>query len=144
MPYTHPRYNLTTPSETTQFKNLGKELRELGTSLETVLANFDYNGADPNLVLSRVVAIENRLAKLPKDMQGRATNVPCVGGVGVYPPVTITFDRPFGSVPVVDATPSSPVATVGVSAITTTGFTITVQRAGSTTTTTVQWKATEF
>lgn len=53
-----PTYGLTVPSETTRFRDLGKELREFGISVNDVLESFDYNGVDPNLVLTRVAALE--------------------------------------------------------------------------------------
>lgn len=63
-----PRYDITVPSENTEFRNLGKELRELGESVDAALASFDYNGADPNLVLSRVAALEIDTGWLPFTM----------------------------------------------------------------------------
>lgn len=58
MPIILPKYGLVAPSETTRFRDLGKELREMAQSIEDVLESFDYNGADPGLVLSRVTALE--------------------------------------------------------------------------------------
>lgn len=58
MPTNYPTFNITAPSETTRFYNLGKELREFGASVDAALKSFNYNGADPNLLLSRVAALE--------------------------------------------------------------------------------------
>lgn len=65
-----PRYNLKVPSETTMFRDLGKELREFGQSINDALADFDYNGADPNLVLSRVTALEGYIPSKLKYFSG--------------------------------------------------------------------------
>lgn len=58
MPYITPKYGLEVPSPSTRFNELGLELQQMGISIEAVLDSFDYNGADPNLVLSRVAALE--------------------------------------------------------------------------------------
>ena len=88
-------------------------------------------------------ALDTLLQKLPKDMQGGSASVVSSGGSGSYPPVNVLFPRPFSNAPVVTASPSSPAATVGISNVTNTGFTITITRTG-TTTTVVQWIAAEF
>lgn len=59
-----PKYGLTVPSETTRFRDLGKELRELGVSVNDALESFDYNGADPGLFGSRLAALEGRATTL--------------------------------------------------------------------------------
>lgn len=64
MSYTTPKYGITVPSPATQVKELGAELQEMGVSIESVLESFDYNGADPNLVLSRMSALEIEAASL--------------------------------------------------------------------------------
>lgn len=58
MPITTPKFLLKAPSETSQFRNLGKELREFALSIEEILSRFNYSGKDPNLVLTRVAALE--------------------------------------------------------------------------------------
>lgn len=70
MPYTDPRYGLTGPSPTTRLDKLGLELQQLITSLSDVLASFDYNGADPNLVASRVAALENKSTRVLANSNG--------------------------------------------------------------------------
>lgn len=55
-PTTH--FNLAAPSPATKFKDLGAELLAFATSIDNVLASFDYNGSDPNAVLARVAALE--------------------------------------------------------------------------------------
>lgn len=64
MAITLPKFGIKTPSETTEFANLGKELRELGQTIETVLSAFNYTGKDPNLVLSRTASLEALTAAL--------------------------------------------------------------------------------
>lgn len=53
-----PPFGIVSPSEATPFNKFGEELRLMTESLSDVLAQFDYNGADPNLVLARVNALE--------------------------------------------------------------------------------------
>lgn len=65
-----PKYGLKVPSESTRFRDLGKELREQGISIESVLESFDYHGADPNLVLARVAALEAQTAPIVGRYEG--------------------------------------------------------------------------
>lgn len=58
MSYTTPKYGLVVPSPATRLNQLGTQLQQMGISIEEVLDSFDYNGADPNLVLTRVTALE--------------------------------------------------------------------------------------
>lgn len=51
-------YNLPSPGPTTKFKDLGAELLAWSNAIDALLAGFDYNGADPDAVLARVVALE--------------------------------------------------------------------------------------
>lgn len=60
MSYTHPRYGIVTPDNQTKAKDLGAELKQMGATIEATLKSFDYNGADPNLVLARVAALETK------------------------------------------------------------------------------------
>lgn len=62
MSVTLPKFGLKAVNETTRFKDLGKEMREMGQSIESILEGFDYNGADPNLVLARTAALEEAFA----------------------------------------------------------------------------------
>lgn len=64
MSYTHPRFGIVTPDNQTKAKDLGAELKQMGATIENVLGLFDYNGADPNVVLARVAALEAILAPL--------------------------------------------------------------------------------
>lgn len=58
MTYTSPKYGITGPSATTEFRKLGAELQAMLLSIDTILGSFDYKGADPSTVLARVVALE--------------------------------------------------------------------------------------
>lgn len=58
MSYTTPDYGIVVPSPSTRLNKLGSELQQMGISIEEVLNSFDYNGADPTLVLSRVASLE--------------------------------------------------------------------------------------
>lgn len=58
MPSHTPIYGIPAPSPTTELKNLGAELLAMATGFEAALAAFDYDGADPNLVLARTAALE--------------------------------------------------------------------------------------
>lgn len=58
MSYTTPNYGIVVPSPSTRLNRLGVELQQMGMSIEEILESFDYNGADPNLVLTRVAALE--------------------------------------------------------------------------------------
>lgn len=58
MSYTTPDYGIVVPSPSTRLNQLGSELQQMGISIEEVLKSFDYNGADPNLLASRVAALE--------------------------------------------------------------------------------------
>lgn len=57
-------FNLPSPSPTTKFKDLGAEILAWTNAVDALLASFDYDGADPNLVLSRVAQLETDLAPL--------------------------------------------------------------------------------
>lgn len=125
MPIIFPKYNLKVPSETTRFRDLGKELREMGASINAALESFDYNGADPNLVLARVAVLEAwrttaqaQLADLAatqdSHVQTDTTNsvkrMVTQYGIGRIPSVatlsitkTVTFPVAFASVPVMNA-----------------------------------------
>ncbi|PII81559.1 hypothetical protein BMH32_04705 [Leucobacter sp. OLJS4] len=56
--YTSPTFGLTGPSPTTPFNKLGAELQQMLLGIDNTLKNFDYSGADPAAVLSRVAALE--------------------------------------------------------------------------------------
>lgn len=58
MPYITPKYGIRTPSPRTKFKDLGIELQTMGQSIENLLEDFDYRGADPNRVLAQVQALQ--------------------------------------------------------------------------------------
>ena len=58
MSFITPNFGLEVPTPATRTKDLGAELLAFGLSIDEVLSQFDYNGADPNLLLSRVVALE--------------------------------------------------------------------------------------
>lgn len=53
-----PVFEMEVPSPATKAKDLGAELLAFGLSVDQTLAQFDYNGADPDLVLSRVAILE--------------------------------------------------------------------------------------
>ena len=53
-----PNFNLVAPSPSTPLRDLGPELYLMVQSIETTLGLLTYNGADPNLVLSRTAALE--------------------------------------------------------------------------------------
>lgn len=53
-----PNFHINAPSPATKFKDLGAELQQFGLDVDSTLKSFDYNGADPNLVVSRVSALE--------------------------------------------------------------------------------------
>ena len=125
MAVTLPKFGLVAASETTQFKNLGKELREMGVSIESILESFDYNGADPNLVLSRVAALESwrttaqaQIAALEAAQESnvqldttnsvkRMTTQYGIGRIAgtINRTITkiVTFPKPFASIPVLTA-----------------------------------------
>lgn len=64
MPYITNTFGLQVPSPSTKFKDLGAELKQLGEDIDAVLTSFDYNGSDPDLVVSRVNQLETRAADL--------------------------------------------------------------------------------
>lgn len=68
MSYTTPKYGITTPDRETEFRNLGAETKAMGVRLEQVLADFDYNGTDPDAVSARVIAAENAIAALQPEV----------------------------------------------------------------------------
>lgn len=70
MSFTHPKFGLVTPDNQTKAKDLGAELKQMGATIEAVLAGFDYNGADPDLVLARVASLEAALTRRDKTASG--------------------------------------------------------------------------
>lgn len=62
-----PNFGMKAPSGATKLKQLGPALEEFARSVDSTLAEFDYNGADPNLVLARVLALETQVAALTRD-----------------------------------------------------------------------------
>lgn len=83
MSYTHPRFGLVTPDPQTNVKNLGAELKQLGTSLETILAGFDYNGADPDLYGVRLVDAETKLTRLGNRVTALEAAAPARGSQSI-------------------------------------------------------------
>lgn len=146
-----PKYGMKVPSETTGFHLLGKEFREMGISIESILESFDYNGADPGLVLARMAAQEAalnaaiaRIASLETKIANRKfglTTFPIGTGTPVNgwywtPARSFAFPTPFptGTVPVVTLQPQEndgiDFATL-VAPPTNTGFTYRVARAAA-------------
>lgn len=109
-----PIYNIPSPSPNTKFKDLGAELLAYTSQLEALLASFDYNGADPNLVLSRVVALETGLAELETVVDGISVSITqsgtvssstSSGSLGIINGTNVTFDTPFADYPSIDGYP---------------------------------------
>lgn len=144
-----PKFQLKTPSETTLFKDLGKELREFGESVEETLEGFDYTGADPNIVLSRVAALEawqtaaeGRLA----DLETAALPYPIgsetvasVGSSGSTKQLTVPLPAGrFTSTPFISISPTSPTGHMQyldwrISSRSASSFTLEVRNTGSST-----------
>lgn len=53
-----PKYRLVYPVDSDKIRQLPDIMRQQAESIETALSEFDYNGADPNEVLSRVASLE--------------------------------------------------------------------------------------
>ncbi|WP_024357257.1 hypothetical protein [Leucobacter chironomi] len=53
-----PKYNLPVPEGGDLARDLPAHLEAMAKGIEAALASFDYRGTDPNLVLSRVAALE--------------------------------------------------------------------------------------
>ncbi|GAA1790959.1 hypothetical protein [Leucobacter iarius] len=102
MPYTSPKFRITGPSATSEFRKLGAELQAMLLGIDNTLASFDYNGADPGLVLSRLAALEARVtaaeAATPVVQTGW-TGTQSVPAGGFTPEIIITYPRPFKSKP---------------------------------------------
>ena len=64
-----PNFDIEVPTPNTLWLDLGKELLAFGMSVDQVLKSFDYNGADPNKLLSRVVALETWRTSTTKKLQ---------------------------------------------------------------------------
>ena len=63
-----PAYGIVSPSNSTRLADLGRELLDMSTSIVAALQSFDYNGADPNLVLSRVADLESSVEDLESEV----------------------------------------------------------------------------
>lgn len=61
-----PNFGMKAPSGATKLRHLGPALEEFARSVDSTLAEFDYNGADPNLVLARVLALETQVAAMTR------------------------------------------------------------------------------
>lgn len=124
MAITGPHYGTRIPSATTHFNALGYELMQFGLDIENLLNAFDYNGADPNLVLARTAALEAwrtvaeaQLLALDgiqnSHFQNNNTNstrrMVTQYGIGFIVPASaasavtksVTFPQPFAAIPVV-------------------------------------------
>lgn len=147
MPYTTPKFLITVPSPTTRLNRLGAELQQLGASLEAALSKFNYNGKDPNLVLSRVAALEAREENRQRGRSSYASGVDGnASGIAWGPIRSVTFPKPFAA----GTTPNVYVSQVSgdhvgfsyVASVTNTGFTYRIVRVGSTVSSgTLSWLA---
>lgn len=137
-----PIYGFTAPDQQTQVKDLGAELKQMAERAEQILAAFDYEGADPNLVLSRVAALE--AAATPVPLHGLVQLTPPSGGGLVS--TSITFPPGyFEETPAIMATlhtQAGPTITANVSIASRskTGFTLNLNRSNATATF-VNWAA---
>ena len=103
-------YNMPSPGPTTKFNKLGAEILAWTNAVDALLASFDYNGADPNLVLARVAAlevakgiIENRVDALEAGtmtrQSGATPNIGALAANGGTFQHTVTFPQPFAARP---------------------------------------------
>lgn len=138
MSYTHPRYGIVTPDNQTAAKNLGAELKAMGASMVSALDSFDYNGADPNLVLARVAALEARAAKRKVGITPYVGDNGGAGGGFTWTNVkTVTFPEAFpaGLIPSVhiqSVVGADHVSFSHIISVTSSGFTFRVERLGAT------------
>lgn len=64
--YVDPKYGLVAPDAGTSLDELGDQFVQMIQSFSTALERFDYNGADPNLVLAKVASLESAVDGLFK------------------------------------------------------------------------------
>lgn len=127
MSITSPHYQIEVPSPATRFKDLGAELQQFGLDVDRILSEFDYNGADPNLLLSRVVALETAVAALTYPEWRAIRSFPPAGQeAGHTMEVTFPAGR-FGVPPAVQLTKMESIAAKFIPYavnVTTAGFTL--------------------
>lgn len=68
--YVDPKYGIVAPDAGTSLDELGGQLVQMIQSFSAALASFDYNGADPNLVLAQVAALEAAMTRREKSARG--------------------------------------------------------------------------
>lgn len=96
MPETTPRFGIHYPVDGDPVYQLPDILSTMASDTEQALTHFDYNGADPNTVLSRVASLETRMksaeSKLPSvSSYSRAASFTAPLGVAVVPSFTADF-----------------------------------------------------
>lgn len=62
------KFKLSYPVDGDHIKDLPQILRSQAETIESALSRFDYNGSDPDLVLSRVASLESLTANLEQNM----------------------------------------------------------------------------
>lgn len=157
MPIILPPFGLKAVSETTRFRDLGKEMREFAQSVSDTLASFNYNGADPTLVLSRVTSLEHErdalweaINAIPRTEVDQSSM--SVGGTSAGVTTTLYVPFPVGRfrrIPKVNLQHVGPPAVASATAIrpmavSTSGFTISAWKSTTgASNITVDWTAVE-